>query len=160
MQAHEDRLSPRCNLALYRVSRRLDSALQRVERTADACWADIEAQCGAAERVGKCLVQKRGSLAPACQSTFDAIQRVVQGVVSLRGMDVYSDDDRNIGQILDVRRGSDDKVQSIDVDVGRFLGLGNTVVTIDADKLKEIADKVKLRIRSDQVRVLPAASAK
>jgi len=157
MQAHEDQLSRRCQFALYRVSRRLENALHRVERTADACWADIEAQCGDADRIGQCVVQKRASLSSACQSTVEAIQQTVQGLVGLRGMAVYSSDDKSVGHVVDVKRGADGKIQSIEVEVGRFLGLGSKVVDINADKLEQFAERIKLRIGGDQVRSLPEA---
>lgn len=160
MQAYEDQLSVRCNFALYRVSRRLETALHRVERVADACWADIEARCGSAERVGQCLMQNKGSLSRACQTVFEAVQRTVRALASLRGMVVSSDDNKDVGRVLNVKRGPDGKVQALDVEVGHFLGLGDKVVTIDAIQLKEIADKIRLRIGSDQVRSLPSASGK
>lgn len=157
MQAHEDQLSRRCQFALYRVSRQLENALHRVERTADACWADIEAQCGDADRIGQCVVQKRASLSGACQSVIAAIQQAVQGVAGLRGASVFSSDNKELGHIVDVKRGADGKVQSIEVEVGRFLGLGSKVVEISGDKLEEIAEKIRLRIGGDQVRSLPEA---
>src|SRR6478752_611463 len=43
--AHEDKVSPKCDLALYDASRNLERALDRVEQVADACWADIERSC-------------------------------------------------------------------------------------------------------------------
>ena len=45
MQAHDDKLSIRCQFALYRVSRHLEAALSRVDRIAEACWTDIQKKC-------------------------------------------------------------------------------------------------------------------
>jgi hypothetical protein len=157
MQAHEDQVSRRCQFALYRVSRRLENALHRVERMADACWADIEAQCGDTDRIGQCVVQKRASLSSSCQSVVSAIQQTVQGVAGLRGTSVFCSDDKDLGQIVNVKRGENGKVQAIEVEVGRFLGLGSKVVEISADKLEELTDRIKLRISGDQVRSLPEA---
>ncbi len=139
MQAHEDQLSRRCQFSVYRASRRLENTLHRVERTADACWSDIEAQCAGADRIGQCVVEKRGSLSADCQSVVAAIQKAVQGVAGLRGTSVFSSDNKELGHIMDVKRGADGKVQSIEVEVGRFLGLGSKVVEISGDKLEEIA---------------------
>jgi Golgi apparatus protein 1 len=158
MQAHEDQLRRRCQLSLYRVSRQLENALHRVERTADACWRDIEAQCANADRIGQCVVEKRGSLSAACQSVVAAIQKAVQGVAGLRGTSVFSSDNKNLGHIMDVNRGADGKVQSIEVEVGRFLGLGSKVVEISGDKLEEVAQTIRLRIGGDEVRSLPEAA--
>ncbi len=157
MQAHEDQLSRRCQFSLYRVSRNLDRAVNRVERLADACWNDIQAQCGDADRIGQCLVQKRGSVSQSCQTVIGALQDVVQGLVSLRGTPVYSSDDKNLGKVVDVERGPDGKIQSIQVQVGRFLGLGSRVVTIKGDALEQLADGIRLRMKGDQVHSLPEA---
>lgn len=157
MQAHEDQLSFRCQFALYRVSRRLENALHRVERLADACWSDIQAQCGEAERIGQCVVQKRAALSKSCQTVVGALQRGVQGLASLKGKSVYSSDDKSLGQVVDVKRSPDGKLHSIRVEIGRFLGLGSKVVEIPVDTFEELADRVRLRIGGDQVRSLPEA---
>jgi hypothetical protein len=59
--------------------------------------------------------------------------------------------------VVDVARGPDGKIQSIQVEVGRFLGLGNRVVAINADALEQLADRVRLRMAGDQIRSLPEA---
>jgi len=155
MQAHEDQLSRGCQFALYRVSRRLENALHRVERTAEACWADIEAKCSNSDRIGPCLQEKRSSLSRACQGTVEGIQKAVHGVIGLRGMQVASADDKDVGNIVDVTRGDDGKIESVKIEVGRFLGLGSKVVTISGDKLEELAEKIRLRLSGDQLRSLP-----
>ena len=157
MQAHEDQLSRRCQFAVYRVSRNLERAINRVERIADACWNDIEAQCGDADRIGQCVVQKRASLSQSCQTVIAAVQQAVQGLAHLRGMSVYSSDEKNLGQVVEIARGPDGKIQSIQVEVGRFLGLGNKVVTVNADAIEQLADRIRLRVAGDQVRSLPEA---
>lgn len=157
MQAHEDQLSRRCQFALYRMSRGLENALHRVERTADACFTDIEAKCGDAERIGRCLQEKRTSLSAACQGTIDAVQNVVRGAIGLRGMQVESADEKGVGHIVDIDRGSDGKIESVKIEVGRFLGLGSKVVTISGDKLEQLGEKIRLRLSGDQLRTLPDA---
>jgi PRC-barrel domain/Cysteine rich repeat len=157
MQAHEDQLSRRCQFALYRVSRNLDRAVNRVERIADACWNDIEAQCADADRIGQCLVQKGPSLSQSCQTVVAALRQAVQGLATLRGVPVYSSDDKNLGKVVEVVRGPDGKVQSIQVETGRWLGLGDRVVTISADDFDRLADRIKLRLGGDEVRSLPEA---
>lgn len=157
MQAHEDQLSRSCQFALYRASRRLENALHRVERTADACWSDIEAKCGEAERVGQCLQEKRASLSGACHDTIESLHKVVRGALGLRGMQVQSADDKNVGHIADVNRGADGKIESVQIEVGRFLGLGSKVVTISGDKLEALGERIRLRISGDQLRSLSDA---
>jgi Golgi apparatus protein 1 len=160
MQAHEDQLSRRCQFALYRVSRGLDRAINRVERIADACMQDIEAQCGDAERIGQCLVQKSGSLSQSCQMVLAGLRQAVQGLASLRGMPVYSSDDKNLGQVVEVTRGPDGKIQSIQLAVGRWLGIGEREITITADDFDRLADRIKLRLAGEEVRAMPEAKNK
>jgi len=160
MQAHEDQLSRRCQFALYRASRGLDRAINRVERIADACMNDIEAHCGDAERIGQCLVQKAGSLSQSCQMVLTGLRQAVQGLATLRGVPVYSADDKNVGQVLEVTRGSDGKVESIQVAVGRWLGIGDRVVTITADDFDQLADRIRLRLAGEEVRAMPEAKSK
>lgn len=155
MQAHEDQLSRRCQFSLYRASRGLENAVNRVAQTAEACWADIEARCGDAEKVGPCLMQNRATLSNACQTTIQAFKKAVQGVVGLRGMAVYSSDDRNVGYITDVKRGLDNKVQSIAVEVGKAIGRDSKIVEVNEDKIEELAERIKLRLLEGQVQSLP-----
>lgn len=72
MMAHEDQISPKCDLALYEASHNLDHALNRIEEASDACWADIEKHCSniaeGGGRVAQCLTANKSSLSQACQS--------------------------------------------------------------------------------------------
>ena len=45
MMAHEDKVSNKCDYALYAATRNIERAIDRIEQTADACWPDIEKQC-------------------------------------------------------------------------------------------------------------------
>ena len=160
MQAHEDQLSRRCQFAVYRASRGLDRAINRVERIADACMNDIEAQCGDAERIGQCLVQKSGSLSQPCQMVLAGLRQAVQGLITLRGVPVYSADDKNVGEVVEVTRGPDGKVESIQVAVGRWLGIGDRVVSITANDFDQLADRIRLRLADEEVRAMPEAKSK
>ena len=71
-------------------------------------------------------------------------------------MPVYSSDNKNLGQVVEVVKGPDDKVQSIQVDIGRVLGLGTKVVTITADKFEQLPG-IKLLLSDAEVRSLPDA---
>ena len=154
MQAHDDQLSFRCQFALYRASRKLGNAIHRVERIADACWTDIQAKCGDAERIGQCVVQKRETLSRACQRVVAALQTAAGQLANLRGMRVFSSDNRDIGQVVDVKRGPDGKVQSIQIEAGRFLGLGSKTIEVNADTIEQLADRIRLRLGGEQVRSL------
>jgi hypothetical protein len=157
MQAHEDRLSRGCQIAVYRASRQLESALHRVEKIADACWSDIEAQCGDADAIGQCVERKSTLLSMSCQKALGVVRSVLQGLPILKGLPAYSADGTKLGSIANVVRGADGKVQAVHVEVGHFLGIGNRVVKIDAGAIEQLADRINLRLTSDAVRALPEA---
>jgi Golgi apparatus protein 1 len=157
MQAHEDQLGIRCQFALYRASRNLERTLHRVERIADACWSDIQKQCADSDNIRQCVMEKGPALSPACRTVVSGLRRVAQGVASLKGLPAYSADGKNLGNVVEVTRGPDGKVQAVQIEVGRFLGLGNRIVTIDAAAVEQLADRVRLRLNGDAVRSLPEA---
>ena len=157
MQAHDDQLGLKCQFALYRASRNLDRALSRVERMADACWNDIEAHCADAERVGQCIMNKGPALSQPCQTVVAGIKQALQGLASLKGMPAFSADGKNLGDVVEVTRGPDGKVQSVQIEVGRFLGVGGRVVTIDANAIEQLADRINLRMTGDSIRSMPDA---
>ncbi len=159
MQAHDDQLGFRCQFALYRASRNLGNALNRVERIADACWRDIQAHCADAESTGlaQCVMDRGRSLSRACRKAVTGIRQALHGLASLRGMPAYSADGKDLGKVVDVVRAPDGTVQAVRIEVGRFLGIGDRVVTIDRSRFDELSDRIKLRLNSDAVRSLPDA---
>lgn len=154
MQAHEDQLSRRCQFTLYRASRRLENAVHHVERLADGCWNDIEAQCGDAERIGQCVVAKRESLSKSCQTVVGAIQKISERLAALKGMPVFSADNKNIGEVVEVMKAPDGTTKSIQIQVGRVLGLGDRVITLDSDMLEQLPDRIKAKMGVEQIQSL------
>jgi PRC-barrel domain len=152
VHAHADMLSRRCRFALFRTARNIRNA---VENIADECWNGIQAQCGNAQNIGECAVQKSASLSPTCQTVVAALHQVGQKIGQLRDMPVYSADNKDLGRVVEAVRGPDGKLQAVQIQVGRFLGLGDKVVTIPAGQIHEMADRVMLQLNSDQVRNLP-----
>jgi hypothetical protein len=75
MMAHEDKVSDKCDHALYSAARNIERAIDRIEETADACWPDIEKQCSetvpGGGRVAQCLIGKKASLSKECAATID-----------------------------------------------------------------------------------------
>ena len=59
----------------------------------------------------------------------------------LVGTTVYGADDTNVGEIGDVVVSSDGKVDSVIIDVGGFLGIGEKEVAVGMDKLSFMADQ-------------------
>jgi PRC-barrel domain len=157
MRAHEDQFARKCQTALERVSSAIERSAQRVT---EMCWNEVRALCGDADRVGQCVVQKKASLSPPCQTIVTLLgQRVhgrAQDLMAQVGMPVYSSDDKALGEVAQVVKGPDGKIQSIQVDIGRILGLGTKVVTITPDKFEQLAG-IKLRLSDAEIRSLPEA---
>jgi hypothetical protein len=118
--------------------------------------SEIQTLCGETGKVGQCLAQKKGSLSDSCQIIVGAIGQKARVLAGLVGVPVYSSDNKNLGQVVEVTKGADNKVQSIQVDVGRVLGLGTKVITITADKVERLPG-IKVLLSEQEVRSLPEA---
>jgi PRC-barrel domain protein len=153
MLAHEDQLSNGCRFALSGIARALK---RNVERVAEGCLNEIQTLCGETGKVGQCLAQKKGTLSGSCQTIVGAIGERVRALAGLVGVPVYSSDNKSLGQVVEVTKGADNKVQSIQIDVGRVLGLGTKVITITADKVERLPG-IKLLLSEQEVRSLPEA---
>ena len=70
------------------------------------------------------------------------------------GRDVYSSDGKDIGEIVSLSGGD------IYVDVGGFLGLGETRALIKADQIQDVKDdRIVLKLSEAEAKNLPAAEA-
>ena len=180
VRAYSDQLSQRCQFTLARAVNRFQQA---VENIADTCMTAVEKQCGDTGNVRQCVHQKRSSLPQSCQTIIAAIQarqavaaraevqeaqgqaqagRQSQGgqaLANVRGMPVFSSDGKDLGQVVQVERGPDGKIQSVQIQTGRLLGLGEKTITVDGSKLEQLQDRIRLLMSSDQVRSLPDAKA-
>jgi len=164
MQAYSDQLSRRCQFTLRRAVNRVQQA---VENIADTCMTAVQQQCGDTDNVRNCVQQKRSSLPQSCQTIVAAVQtgqalaaraqEAGQQAQGLRGMPVFSSDGKNLGQVAQVERGPDGKIQSVQIQIGRLLGIGEKTITIDGSKLEQLQDRIRLMMSSDQVRSLPEA---
>ena len=156
MRAHEDRLSGKCWSTLQGVGRNVE---RTVERIAESCWNEVRTLCGEKDNLHQCVAQKKESLSSSCKTIVTALGqqlRQVQDLTARVGMPVYGPDDKSIGQVAEVIRGPEGKVQSIQVDIGRFLGLGSKVVDISADKVERVAG-IKVNLSDSELRSLPEA---
>lgn len=172
VQAYTDQLSRRCQFTLRRAVNRVQQA---VENIADTCMTAVQQQCGDTDNVRNCVQQKRSSLPQSCQTIVAAVQtgqalaaraqgqerqaqaQAGQQAQGLRGMPVFSSDGKNLGQVAQVERGPDGKIQSVQIQIGRLLGIGEKTITIDGSKLEQLEDRIRLMMSSDQVRSLPEA---
>jgi sporulation protein YlmC with PRC-barrel domain len=154
IHANADQLSRRCRLTLLVVSRRIRQA---VANFASDCGEAIRAQCANAEKPGECAEQKSASISPVCHTMVVALRHGAQNLAHLKGITVFSADGKDVGQVVEALRGPDGKIQSVQIQIGRLLGIGDKVVSIDAAALQEIGDRIRLRLNADQVRTLPEA---
>ena len=75
--AHEDKISTKCDYALYNAARNLDRAIDFVEQAADACWPDIQKLCAdvpeGGGHVAQCLISKKSTVSADCQKILDRL---------------------------------------------------------------------------------------
>jgi len=161
MQAHEDKLSRRCELALLEVSRSVGRAVHRVERFAEACWNDIKTHCGmAGGSIAQCMIDNRASLSQPCQAILAATQTGVrQGQTQqpaqqqvMKGLAIYSTDGTRLGEVTGVKRRPDGNLESIEAELGSPLGMGSTGVLISPGDLRWKGDHIELQMATEQVR--------
>ena len=73
---------------------------------------------------------------------------------------VYSSDNKNIGEVVEFKRGSDNKVTELHADLGGFLGMGETRVKLMPSEFKLQGDRVVLNITEEQAKALPKLEKK
>jgi Cysteine rich repeat len=77
MIAHEDKISTKCDYALYSAARNLDRAIDFVEEAAEACWTDIQKLCAdvpeGGGHVAQCLMSKKSTTSADCQKILEKI---------------------------------------------------------------------------------------
>ena len=75
--AHEDKLSGRCQYALYEAAAALEDFAAAINHLADSCWDDVEKYCAAVElgegRVGTCLLEHKDEVTEACRHAIDDV---------------------------------------------------------------------------------------
>ena len=93
----------------------------------------------------------------------DEIQEEHMSAADWKGLSVYGSDGQEVGEVSDVRMGSDGKLQALMVKTGQELGIGERTVEIKIDKSKpgnfqKIGNRVNLQMTADEVKQLPDAS--
>ena len=77
MMAHEDKISEKCDIALYDASRKMEHTLDRLAEAADECWPDIERHCANSPvgggHVAQCLVDHKKSLRASCRTAIERL---------------------------------------------------------------------------------------
>jgi hypothetical protein len=157
MQAHEDKISRQCELALLETSRNIGKAVSRMEGFAQACWQDIQVFCsGAGGSVTQCVIDNRPSLSPACRAVVAAIMpspSAQQGQQpSMIGLPIHSADGMMLGHVTGLKRRPDGGLEAIEAELGTPLGIGATSVLISPADLRWKGDGVELQMAAEQVR--------
>jgi sporulation protein YlmC with PRC-barrel domain len=78
----------------------------------------------------------------------------------LTGLEVYSSDGQKIGTVAKSEANAQGEVESIQVDIGGFLGIGQKTVEIGADQFTQVGDRVELTLSADAAAELPEAMAR
>jgi len=154
VREHQELLSRRCRLTLFVAARRIKQA---VSNFAEECGDALRAQCGNADKIGECAEQKSASISPACHTFVQVLHHAGQKLSNLKGVTVYSSDGKDVGQVVEATRGPDGKIQSVQIQIGRLLGLGDKVVSISGDRLRELGDRLQVQMGADQFGTLPEA---
>ena len=74
------------------------------------------------------------------------------------GKPVYSSDNKDLGKVVLIVRGTDNAINELDADIGGFLGLGVSHVKIMPSQFKLEADRVVLSLTAEQAKTLPAVA--
>jgi hypothetical protein len=68
---------------------------------------------------------------------------------------VYSSDDKELGEVVDFQRDAGNKVIGMHADIGGFMGLGETRISLTPAQFKLQGDRVVLELTADQAKTLP-----
>jgi hypothetical protein len=75
--AHQDKLSGRCEYALYEAAAALEQFAAAVTHLAAACATDLETYCAQVElgegRVGTCLLEHKAEVSETCRQAIDDV---------------------------------------------------------------------------------------
>lgn len=69
----------------------------------------------------------------------------------------YSSDGKHVGEVTAVQRDASGSVASIELGIGGFMGLGETLVDVTPSQFKLTGDRVVLTLTAEQVKALPKA---
>lgn len=68
---------------------------------------------------------------------------------------VFSSDGEQVGEVVAIQRGPDNKITGMHADIGGFLGLGETRVNLMPAQFKLQGDRVELNLTAQQAKALP-----
>lgn len=94
---------------------------------------------------------------PASQDQAAAISMTEDQAKEWVDKVVYSSDGKNIGEVAEFKRSTDNKVTELQADIGGFLGMGETRIKLTPSEFKLQGDRVVLNITEEQANALPKA---
>lgn len=71
------------------------------------------------------------------------------------GEAAYSSDDENVGEVAAFVRSADGTISEVHLDIGGFLGLGETRVNVAPEKVSIEGNKMVIDLTSDEISELP-----
>lgn len=92
---------------------------------------------------------------PTAQDQATAITLTEQQAKDWIDKPVYSSDGKEIGEVAEFLRGTDNKVSALHADLGGFLGMGETRVKLSPSEFKLQGDRVVLSLTEAQAKALP-----
>jgi hypothetical protein len=72
---------------------------------------------------------------------------------------IYSSDNKNIGEVVSFKRGTDNVVTEMHADIGGMMGMGETRVKLTPEQFKLQGDRVVLNLTQEQAKNLPKVSS-
>lgn len=104
---------------------------------------------------GKSAPSVQSGTQPATQDQAAAVTLTEDQAKEWVDKAVHSSDGKEVGEVAEFRRGSDNKVVELHVDIGGFLGMGETRVKLMPSEFKLQGDRVVLNITEEQAKALP-----
>ncbi|MFM9850050.1 MAG: PRC-barrel domain-containing protein [Hyphomicrobiaceae bacterium] len=92
---------------------------------------------------------------PATQDAASSVTLTEQQAKEWVDKAVYSSDGKELGEVAEFKRGSDNKVTELHADIGGFLGMGETRIKLMPSEFKLQGDRVVLSITEEQAKALP-----
>lgn len=97
---------------------------------------------------------------PASQDQAAAITMTEDQAKQWVDKAVYSSDGKEIGEVAEFKRSTDNKVTELQADIGGFLGMGESRVKLTPSEFKLQGDRVVLNITEEQAKALPKLEKK
>jgi len=92
---------------------------------------------------------------PATQDQASVVTLTEQQAKEWIDKRVFSSDGKELGEVAEFMRGTDNKVTALHADLGGFLGMGETRVKLAPSEFKLQGDRVVLSITEAQAKALP-----